>query len=105
VTGGVRRSRSTSSDLGLAELARLEGDYPTARAECDRAWELTPGGWYGPDEMRCHIAMERGRVAKAEGHPEQAREHLEEALRRAVGQRNLVTETAVRAELAALAAT
>jgi predicted ATPase len=91
--------------LGLAELARLEGDYPTARAECERAWELTPGGWYGPDEMRCQIAMERGRVAKAEGHPEQAREHLEEALRRAVGQRNLVTETAVRAELAALAAT
>jgi len=91
--------------LGLAELARLEGDYPAARAECDRAWELTPGGWYGPDEMRCHIAMERGRVAKAEGHPERAREHFEEALRRAVGQRNLVTETAVRAELAALAAT
>ncbi|MFI6102176.1 BTAD domain-containing putative transcriptional regulator [Lentzea sp. NPDC051213] len=88
---------------GLAELARLTGDLATARAECDRAWELTPGGWYGPDEMRCHIAFERGRIARAGGDPAEARRHLEEALRRAVGQRNVVTETAVRAELAALA--
>ncbi|WP_112268347.1 BTAD domain-containing putative transcriptional regulator [Lentzea terrae] len=89
--------------LGLAELARLTGDCATARAECDRAWELTPGGWYSPDEMRCHIALERGRVAKDEGDLDQARQYFDEALRRAVGQRNRVTETAVRAELAALA--
>ncbi|MFJ5991610.1 BTAD domain-containing putative transcriptional regulator [Lentzea sp. NPDC092896] len=89
--------------LGLAELARVTGDYATAYRECDQAWERCPGGWYGPDEMRCHIAVQRGRVAKAEGDPGKARRHFEEALRRAVGQRNLVTETAVRAELAALA--
>lgn len=88
--------------LGLAELARVSGDYVLAAAECDRAWELTPGGWYGPDEMRCHIARERGRIAVALGDPVAAREHFEDAVRRAVGQRNRVTETAVRAELAAL---
>ncbi|MDX8148596.1 BTAD domain-containing putative transcriptional regulator [Lentzea sp. BCCO 10_0061] len=90
--------------LGLAELARVTGDYATAYLECDQAWERCPGGWYGPDQMRCHIAVQRGRVAKAEGDRGKARRHFEEALRRAVGQRNLVTETAVRAELAALAA-
>jgi predicted ATPase/DNA-binding SARP family transcriptional activator len=90
--------------LGLAELARLAGDHLTAGAECDEAWALTPGGWYGPDEMRCHIALERGRIAKSAGSPAQARAHFEEALRRAVKQRNLLTETAVRAELDALAA-
>jgi tetratricopeptide (TPR) repeat protein len=89
--------------LGLAELARRDGDHATARAECDRAWELCPGGWYGPDELRLHIAVERGRIARAEGDTGQAREHLQEALRRAGRQRNRVTETAVRAELAALA--
>lgn len=89
--------------LGRAELARLHGDLDNAWAQCDRAWELTPGGWYSPDEMRCHIAFERGRVAKARGDEDLAREHLREALRRAVRQRNLLTETAVRAELAALA--
>ncbi|GAA3649236.1 BTAD domain-containing putative transcriptional regulator [Lentzea roselyniae] len=87
--------------LGRAELARRNGDLDAARAECDRAWELTPGGWYSPDEMRCHIAFERGRIAKAAGDDAGAREHLLEALRRAVGQRNLLTEAAVRAELAA----
>ncbi|MEU0881290.1 BTAD domain-containing putative transcriptional regulator [Lentzea sp. NPDC005914] len=90
--------------LGLAELARLTGDYADARSHCDQAWELTPGGWYGPDEMRCHIALERGRVAKDSGDREQAREHFEDALQRAARQRNLVTETAVRAELDALSA-
>ncbi|SER04126.1 Predicted ATPase [Lentzea xinjiangensis] len=90
--------------LGLAELARLTGDHPAALAHCDRAWELTPGGWYGPDEMRCHIALERGRVCRAAGELDQARRHFEEALCRAVGQRNLLTETAVRAELDALTA-
>ncbi|GGU13984.1 SARP family transcriptional regulator [Lentzea flava] len=87
--------------LGRAELARRNGDLGTAWAECDQAWELTPGGWYSPDEMRCHIALERGRIAKARGDHAAAREHLHEALRRAVGQRNLLTESAVRAELAA----
>ncbi|USX54265.1 BTAD domain-containing putative transcriptional regulator [Lentzea sp. HUAS12] len=91
--------------LGLAALARVTGDHLAARAECDRAWGLTPGGWYGPDEMRCHIARERGRIAQAEGDLEQARRHFGEALRRARGQRNRVTETAVRAELAALPVT
>ncbi|WP_051768893.1 BTAD domain-containing putative transcriptional regulator [Lentzea albidocapillata] len=91
--------------LGLAELARVTGDYATARQECDQAWERCPGGWYGPDQMRCHIAVERGRVAKAAGDPVLARRHFEDALRRAVGQRDHVTETAVRAELAALLAT
>ncbi|MET9225977.1 BTAD domain-containing putative transcriptional regulator [Lentzea sp. NPDC003310] len=91
--------------LGLSELALVTGDVVSARAECERAWELTPGGWYGPDEMRCHIAVQRGRVARAAGEPEQARRHFEDALRRARGQRNRVTETAVRAELAALAVT
>ncbi|MFD4636734.1 BTAD domain-containing putative transcriptional regulator [Lentzea sp. NPDC058436] len=90
--------------LGLAELARVSGDYPAARRECDRAWELCPGGWYGPDQMRCHIAVERGKVAKAEGDRGEARRHFDEALRWAVGQRNHVTELAVRAELAALTA-
>lgn len=89
--------------VGLSVLARLDGDLRTAWQECERAWELCPGGWYGPDEMRCHIAVERGRVAKASGDLGQARRHFEEALTRAVGQRNLVTEAAVRAELAALA--
>lgn len=96
---------AASGHMGLAELARLDGDLDAARRECDRAWELTPGGWYGPDELRCHIALERGRIAVAAGEPERAREHLDEALRRAVGQRNQVTENVVRAELAALAAT
>ncbi|MET9629396.1 BTAD domain-containing putative transcriptional regulator [Lentzea sp. NPDC006480] len=90
--------------LGLAELARLAGDHVMAETECDQAWALTPGGWYGPDEMRCHIALERGRIAKSAGSADQARAHFEEALRRAEQQRNLVTETAVRAELDALAA-
>jgi predicted ATPase/DNA-binding SARP family transcriptional activator len=89
--------------LGLAGLARLGGDLATAWQECERAWELCPGGWYGPDEMRCHIALERGRVAKAAGDPGRARTHFGDALSRAVGQRNRVTEIAVRAELAALA--
>ncbi|GAB2837444.1 BTAD domain-containing putative transcriptional regulator [Lentzea nigeriaca] len=89
--------------LGRAGLARRNGDLDTAWAECDQAWELTPGGWYSPDEMRCQIAFERGRIAKARRDDAGAREHLREALRRAVGQRNLLTETAVRAELAALA--
>ncbi|HUQ57579.1 BTAD domain-containing putative transcriptional regulator [Lentzea sp.] len=88
--------------VGLAELARLGGDLTTAAAECDTAWELTPGGWYGPDEMRCRIAFERGLIARDARDPERARRHFEEALRRAVGQRNRVTETAVRAELDAL---
>ncbi|WP_439664738.1 BTAD domain-containing putative transcriptional regulator [Lentzea sp. HUAS TT2] len=91
--------------LGLAGLARLTGDYATARHECDLAWELCPGGWYGPDQMRCHIAVERGRVAKAEGDPDLARRHFEEALRRAEAQRDLVTGHAVRVELAALPVT
>jgi predicted ATPase/DNA-binding SARP family transcriptional activator len=91
--------------LGLAELARLTGDHAGARAQCDQAWALTPGGWYGPDEMRCHIAVQRGRIARAEGLPDLAREHFHDALERALRQRNLVTETAVRAELAALAGT
>ncbi|MFS8099170.1 winged helix-turn-helix domain-containing protein [Lentzea alba] len=102
----ARRAGATSvqagGHLGLAELARLTGDCATAYAECDKAWELTPGGWYGPDEMRCHIAVQRGRIAKTEGDLVQARAHFEDALRRALGQRNRVTETAVRAELAAL---
>ncbi|WP_394619238.1 BTAD domain-containing putative transcriptional regulator [Lentzea sp. JNUCC 0626] len=88
--------------LGLAELARVSGDYVVAAAECDQAWDLTPGGWYGPDEMRCHIARERGRVAASAGDLVAARAHFEDALRRAAGQRNRITETAVRAELAAL---
>jgi tetratricopeptide (TPR) repeat protein len=103
----ARRAGATvlqaGAHLGLAELARLRGDHATARAECDRAWELTPGGWYSPDEMRCHIALARGRIEKDAGEFGQARRHLDEALRRAVGQRNRLTETAVRAELAALA--
>ncbi len=89
--------------LGLAELARLDGDLATAERECDRAWALVPAGWYGPDEMRCHIARERGRIALARNDVAGARRHLQDALRRAVGQRNRVTENAVRAELAALA--
>ncbi|MCG8927579.1 BTAD domain-containing putative transcriptional regulator [Lentzea sp. CC55] len=89
--------------LGLAGLARLTGDFETAWQECDRAWELCPGGWYGPDEMRCHIAVERGRVARRAGDPEQARRHFEDALARARAQRNRVTEHAVRAELASSA--
>ncbi|MCP2244456.1 BTAD domain-containing putative transcriptional regulator [Lentzea aerocolonigenes] len=88
--------------LGLSVLARLDGDLRAAWRECERAWELCPGGWYGPDETRCHIAVERGRVAKASGDLGQARQHFDEALRRAAGQRNAVTEAAVRAELAAL---
>lgn len=89
--------------LGLAELARLTGEHVAARAHCDQAWELTPGGWYGPDEMRCHIAMERGRIARDAGDLDEARACLDDALRRALRQRNRVTENAVRAELAALA--
>ncbi|MGI5499523.1 BTAD domain-containing putative transcriptional regulator [Lentzea sp. CA-135723] len=89
--------------LGLAALARVSGDHALAAAECEQAWELTPGGWYGPDEMRCHIARERGRIAAARGDLAAARDHFEDALRRAAGQRNQITETAVRAELAALA--
>ncbi|WP_434444634.1 BTAD domain-containing putative transcriptional regulator [Lentzea sp. E54] len=91
--------------FGLAELARVTGEYATARAECDRAWELCPVGWYGPNEMRCHIALQRGRIAHAEGDFDGARRHLHEALRRARAQRNRVTETAVRAELAVLPVT
>ncbi|MGW6928627.1 BTAD domain-containing putative transcriptional regulator [Lentzea sp. NPDC054927] len=91
--------------VGLAELARLDGDFDVAWDECERAWELCPGGWYGPDEMRCHIALERGRIAGAAGDLGQARRYFDEALTRAVGQRNRVTESAVRAELAALAGT
>ncbi|MGW6442480.1 BTAD domain-containing putative transcriptional regulator [Lentzea sp. NPDC055074] len=91
--------------LGLATLARVTGDYATARVECERAWELCPVGWYGPDEMRCHIAVERGQIARARGDLGAAREYFEDALRRALGQRNRVTETAVRAELAVLAGT
>ncbi|GHH41450.1 BTAD domain-containing putative transcriptional regulator [Lentzea cavernae] len=97
-------SAQAGAHLGLAELARVTGDHATARAECDRAWELCPGGWYGPDQMRCHIALQRGRIAKDEGDPVSARRHYEEALRRAAGQRDRVTETVVRAELAALPA-
>ncbi len=89
--------------LGLAELARLIGDHAAARAHCDQAWELTPGGWYGPDEMRCHIALERGRIARAAGDLGEALACFDDALDRAVRQRNRVTENAVRAELAALA--
>ncbi|MFD9697839.1 BTAD domain-containing putative transcriptional regulator [Lentzea sp. NPDC059081] len=95
---------AASCHVGLAELARLDGDLAAAAAQCDAAWELTPGGWYGPDEMRCRIAFERGRIARDAADPELARRHFEEALRRAVGQRNRVTETAARAELDALPA-
>lgn len=90
--------------LGLAELARLGGDHGAARAHCDQAWDLTPGGWYSPDEMRCQIAVQRGRIARAAGEHRQARAHFEDALRRAAVQRNRLTETAVRAELDALPA-
>ncbi|MEV6235927.1 BTAD domain-containing putative transcriptional regulator [Lentzea sp. NPDC051838] len=90
--------------LGLAQLARLSGDYAAARSHCDQAWALTPGGWYGPDELRCHIALERGRIARTSGALAEARLHFEDALRRAVKQRNLLTESAVRAELDAPAA-
>ncbi|SDG67915.1 Predicted ATPase [Lentzea fradiae] len=88
--------------LGLAGLARRAGDHTAAAAECDRAWELTPGGWYGPDELRCHIAAERGRIAAAAGDHGAARRHFEDAVLRAAGQRNRVTEAALRAELDAL---
>ena len=88
--------------LGLAELARLNHDHPAARAHCDQAWDLTPGGWYSPDEMRCHIVLQRGRIALDAGEHRQARAHFEDALRRAEAQRNRLTETAVRAELDAL---
>ncbi|ANZ40723.1 hypothetical protein BBK82_36755 [Lentzea guizhouensis] len=104
----ARRAGATNvqagGHLGLAELARLGGDHTTAMAECDRAWALVPGGWYGPDQMRCDIARERGRIALAAGDLAGARTHFEDALRRAVGQRNLVTENALRADLAALPA-
>jgi predicted ATPase/DNA-binding SARP family transcriptional activator len=88
--------------LGLAELARLDHDHPAARAHCDQAWDLTPGGWFSPDEMRCHIAVQRGRIARDAGEHRQARAHFEDALRRAAAQRNRLTESAVRAELDAL---
>ncbi|WP_053731350.1 BTAD domain-containing putative transcriptional regulator [Nocardia sp. NRRL S-836] len=105
--GQARRAGAVTvqagAHLGLAALARLGGDLAAASRECERAWELVPGGWYGPDQLRCHIAVERGRIALARGEVAQARGHLEDALRRAVGQRNRVTENVVRAELAALA--
>jgi predicted ATPase/DNA-binding SARP family transcriptional activator len=63
---GLPESRAAGV-LGLAELARLEGDLDTARRLAERARAECPTGAFSNEDVRSRTLITLGRIAEAEG--------------------------------------
>lgn len=65
---------------GLAAVASAEGDRAAAQALAEQALAECPTGWFLAEAVRAGILAVLGRLAAAEGHPDQARRWLRRAL-------------------------
>lgn len=83
------REMLAGAHLGLGECARLEGDLAEARRLCELALSECLTGWYTGEGARTETLIALGRIALAEGRPEQARARFLEAADPAHGARNL----------------
>ncbi|WP_181773098.1 BTAD domain-containing putative transcriptional regulator [Amycolatopsis pittospori] len=76
---GMPESRATGY-IGLAFLARHEGDLGTARALSEHALAECPGGSFAAEGVRAGAQISLGWVAAAEGHADEAEELHRQAL-------------------------
>ncbi|MFF3566060.1 BTAD domain-containing putative transcriptional regulator [Streptomyces sp. NPDC002574] len=83
------REMLAGAHLGLGQCARLEGDLAEARRLCELALSECLTGWYTGEGARAETLIALGRIALAEGRPEQARVCFLEAADPAHGARNL----------------
>ncbi|WP_073496486.1 AfsR/SARP family transcriptional regulator [Actinacidiphila paucisporea] len=63
----------------LADIARLRGDLPRARALAEQALAECPTGWFSSNSTRSVVLTSLGLVAVADGDAEAARGHLRAA--------------------------
>ncbi|MFD3452089.1 BTAD domain-containing putative transcriptional regulator [Streptomyces sp. NPDC058691] len=83
------RELLAGAHLGLGECARLEGDLAEARRLCELALSECLTGWYTGEGARTETLIALGRIALAEGRPQQARTRFLEAADPGHGARNL----------------
>ncbi|MFJ4987422.1 BTAD domain-containing putative transcriptional regulator [Streptomyces sp. NPDC088732] len=95
------RELLAGAHLGLGECARLEGDLAEARRLCELALSECLTGWYTGEGARTEALIALGRIALAEGRPEQARARFL-AADPAHGARNLPLAAALAAAQAEL---
>ncbi len=76
---GMPESRAAAY-VGLANLARHEGDLTAARALNERALAECPGGSFSAETARAGVLISLGWLALAEGHPADAGRLHREAL-------------------------
>ncbi|MEV0703214.1 BTAD domain-containing putative transcriptional regulator [Saccharopolyspora sp. NPDC050389] len=81
--------------LGLGEIARLRGEFATAREWCDQALEACARDWTNTT-VRATVHTTLGRLAEADGDLTQAAEHHRTAVAAALANRTMpVLATAV----------
>ncbi|SDZ41134.1 Predicted ATPase [Amycolatopsis xylanica] len=89
--------------LGLAELARLSGDLPSARSLGEQVLAECPTGGFTADDVRSRTYISLGRVAEAEGNFLEATAHERKALESPYTRRNrMVAASAVEAVAGAM---
>ncbi|MEU1762276.1 ATP-binding protein [Micromonospora sp. NPDC005686] len=74
-----------AAHLGLAEIARRDGDPQQARALCERAVADCPSGWFGAEVVRLAALVMLGQLADAAGDPAAARGHYRQVLTAGAG--------------------
>jgi predicted ATPase/DNA-binding SARP family transcriptional activator len=95
---GMPESRAAGL-LGLADLARLEGDLATARRLAEQAYAECPEGAFSAADVRARTLITLGRLAEAEGDVSAATERLDQALALAsIHVNNTVVALAVEAQ-------
>jgi predicted ATPase/DNA-binding SARP family transcriptional activator len=87
VRAGMPESRAAGM-LGLADLARLEGDLRTARRLGEQALAECPTGAFSNEGVRSRALIVLGRVAEAEGKVEEATTRHRQALLSSVDHTN-----------------
>jgi predicted ATPase/DNA-binding SARP family transcriptional activator len=65
--------------LGLARIARYQGDFAESRRLCLLALNECGSGWFGPDWVRPQVYVALGWLACAEGKPDEAKDWLRKA--------------------------
>ncbi|MFI0941058.1 AfsR/SARP family transcriptional regulator [Streptomyces sp. NPDC021020] len=88
---------------GLADVARLRGDLPGARALAEQALAECPTGWFSGNATRTGIQVARARIAVAAGDADGARAPLRDAVTFDPDVLRMAAETAATAAEAAAA--